>query len=72
MHNDGVVVSKVEFQCSLNLSLNLACSDSTGSDRIEKHKIVYLLDLFEGRCEKGQCDLVCGSPLDAWVNASLY
>ena len=49
MHNDGVVVDKVEFQCSLNLSLNSACGDSTGSKRIEKHNVVYLLDLFEGR-----------------------
>ena len=22
-------------------------------------KVVYLLDLFEGRGEKGQCDLMC-------------
>ena len=49
MYNDGVVVDKVEFQCSLNLSLNPACGDSTGSKRIEKDKVVYLLDLFEGR-----------------------
>ena len=49
MHNDDVVVDRVEFQCSLNLSLNPACGDSTGSKRIEKDKVVYLLDLFEGR-----------------------
>ena len=36
MHNDGVVVDKVEFQCNLNLSLNPACGDSNGSNQIEK------------------------------------
>ena len=56
MHNDGVVVGKVEFQCNLNLSLNPACGDSTGCNLIEKGKVVYLLDLFERRWEKGQCD----------------
>ena len=60
MHNDGVVVGTVEFRCSLNLSLNPACGDSTGSNRIEKGKVVCLLDLFQGRSEKEQCDLVCG------------
>ena len=68
MHNDGVVVGTVEFQCSLNLSLNPACGDSTGSNRIEKGKVVYLLDLFEGRWEKGQCDLVCAAHLDNRAN----
>ena len=29
---------------------------STGSKKI---RIVYFLDLFEGRGEKGQCDLLC-------------
>ena len=47
MHNDGVMVDKVEFPCSLNLSLNPACGDSTGSKRIAKDKVVYLLDMFE-------------------------
>ena len=47
MHNDGVMADKVEFQCSLNFSLNPICGDSTGSKRIEKDNIVYLLDLFE-------------------------
>ena len=56
---NGVVDGKVEFYCNLNLSLNFACSDSTGSKRIEKGKVVYLLDLFEGGWEKGQYDLVC-------------
>ena len=28
---------------------------------------MYLLDLFEGRWEKGQCDLVCGVLLDDWA-----
>ena len=64
MYNDGVMVGKVEFQCSLNLSLNPACGDSTGSNQIEKSEVVYLLDLFEERSEKGQCDLVCGVLLD--------
>ena len=64
MHNDSVVVGKVEFQCNLNFSLNPACGDSTVSNRIEKGKVVYLLDLFEERWEKGQCDLVCGVLLD--------
>ena len=68
MHNDGVVVDKVVFQCSLNLRLNHACGDSTGSKRIEKDKVVYLLDLFEGRWEKGQCDLVCAAHLDNRAN----
>ena len=26
---------------------------------LKKTKVVYLLDLFEGTGEKGQCDLVC-------------
>ena len=68
MHNDGVVVDKVVFQCSLNLRLNHVCGDSTGSKRIEKDKVVYLLDLFEGRWEKGQCDLVCAAHLDNRAN----
>ena len=38
---------------------NPVCSNSTGSNQTEKTKVVYLLDLFEGRGEKGQCDLVC-------------
>ena len=67
MHNDGVVVGKVEFQCSLNFSLNLACGDSTGSNRIEKGKVVYPLDLFEGRWKKGQCDLVYRVLLEDWA-----
>ena len=31
---------------------------------------MYLLDLFEGRGEKGLCDLVCvcGAPLNDWAN----
>ena len=67
MHNDGVVVGKKEFQCSLNLSLNPTCGDSTGSNRIEKGKVMYLLDLFEERWEKGQCNLVCRVFLDDWA-----
>ena len=34
----------------------------TGSKKI---RLLYLLDLFEGRVEKGQCDLVCVECL--WV-----
>ena len=64
MHNDGVVAGKVEFQCNLNLSLNPACGDSTGSNRIENGKVMYILDLFEGRWGKRQCDLMCGVLLD--------
>ena len=67
MHNDGVVGGKLEFQCKLNLSLNPTCGDSTGSNRIEKGKVEYLLYLFEGRWEKGQCDLVRGKLLDDWA-----
>ena len=29
---------------------------------------MYLLDLFEGSGEKGQCDLVCEASLDDWAN----
>ena len=32
-----------------------------GVTGFEKTSVVYLLDLFEGREEKGQCDLVCVS-----------
>ena len=49
MHSDGVVVSKVELQCRLNLSLNPICGDSTGCNQIEKARVLYLLDLFGGR-----------------------
>ena len=57
---NDVVDGKVEFQYNLNLSLNPTCGDSSGSNRIKEGKVVYLLDLFEGMWEKGQCDLVCG------------
>ena len=30
-----------------------------GVSGLKKIRLVYLLDLFEGRGEKGQCDLVC-------------
>ena len=30
---------------------------------LKKTKVVYLLDLFEGRGEKGQWDLLCLEPL---------
>ena len=48
-----------------------ACGDSAGSKWIEKDEVVYLLDLFEGMGKKGHCDLVCGAPVDDWVNAGL-
>ena len=31
----------------------------TGNTGLKKIRLLYLLDLFEGRGEKGQCDLVC-------------
>ena len=39
-----------------------------GLTELEKIRLVYLLDLFEGKGEKGQCDLVCGAPSDDWAN----
>ena len=30
-----------------------------GATGLKKSKVVYLLDLFKGRGEKGQCHLVC-------------
>ena len=35
-----------------------------GVTRLKKTRVMYLLDLFNGRGEKGQCDLVCvdGAP----------
>ena len=46
-----------------------------GVTGLSKTRVVYLLDLFEGRGEKGQCDLVCGTlllkALDDWANAGL-
>ena len=53
------------------MSLNPACDDSTRSKRIEKDKVVYLLDLFEGRWETGQCYLVYVVYLVDWANAGL-
>ena len=35
-----------------------------GVTGLKKTRVVHLLDLLEGRREKGQCDLVCGAPLD--------
>ena len=35
---------------------------------LKKIKIADLPDLYEGTLEKGQCDLVCGAPLDDWAN----
>ena len=37
----------------------------TGSTGLKKIRLLYLLDLFEGRGEKGQCDLVCVEHL--WI-----
>ena len=39
-----------------------------GLTGLEKIRLVYLLDLFGGKGEKGQCDLVCGAPSGDWVN----
>ena len=50
---------------------NPACGDWAGSNQIEKDKVLYLLDLFQGMGKKGHCDLVCGAPVDDWVNWSL-
>ena len=30
-----------------------------GVTRVKKTKVMYFLDLFEGRGKKGQCDSVC-------------
>ena len=38
---------------------NSACGDLTGSTGLKKIRLLYLLDLLEGRGEKGQFDLVC-------------
>ena len=38
---------------------------------MRKAKVVYHLYLLEGRGKKGQCDLVCGAPLDDCANAGL-
>ena len=48
-------------------AMTLIQFNSTGSNRIEKGKVVYFLHLFEGTWEKEQCDLVCGVLLDDWV-----
>ena len=49
---------------------NSTCSDLTGSTGLKKIRLLYLLNLFEGRGEKGLCDLVCvcGVPMDDWTN----
>ena len=47
---------KKSYLCWLG---NPARDDSTGSNQTEKDKVVYLLDLFEGRRKKEQCDFVC-------------
>ena len=43
-----------------------------GVTGLRKTRVVYLLDLLERRGGKGQCDLVCGAPLDGCVNGGLY
>ena len=52
---------------------NPVCVDSAGSNWTKTDKFIYLLDLFdfEGMGKKGHCDLVCGAPVDDWVNAGL-
>ena len=32
---------------------------------------MYLLDLFKGMGKERRWDLVCGAPVDDWVNAGL-
>ena len=34
-----------------------------GVTGLKKTRVMYFLDLFEGRGKKGQCDLVCVEPL---------
>ena len=43
-----------------------------GVTGLRKTRVVYFLDLFEGRGENGQCDLLYGVPLDYWANAGLF
>ena len=38
---------------------NPTYDDSTVRTRMKKIRLLYFLDLFDGRGEKGQCDLVC-------------
>ena len=48
------------YQTTRNLtSGDITSGDSTGTAALKKIRLVNLLDLFEGRGEKGQCDLVC-------------
>ena len=47
-------------------SMNPASGDSTGSIGLKKIRLVYLLDLSEGRGEIGQCNLVWVEHL--WMN----
>ena len=42
-----------------------------GVTGLRKTRVVYLLDLFEGRGEKGQCELVYGAPSNDCANAGL-
>ena len=42
-----------------------------GVTGLKSTRIVYLLDLFEKRGEKGQDDLVFAVALDDWANAGL-
>ena len=57
------------YQTTRNLtSGDITSGDSTGTAALKKIRLVNLLDLFEGRGEKGQCDLVCGASLDDWAD----
>ena len=42
-----------------------------GVNGLRKTRVVYFLDMFEGRGKKEQCDLLCGALLDDWANAGL-
>ena len=49
--------------------MNPASGDSTGSIGLKKIRLVYLLDLSEGRGEIGAVQFsVGGTPLDEWAN----
>ena len=51
--------------------VNLLVVIQLGVTRLKKTRVVYLLNLFEGRVEKQKCDLVFRVHLDDWANAGL-
>ena len=48
---------------------NPICRDSSGSIRLKKIRLMYLLDLFEGR--KGSVISMCGAPYSRVVSVVL-